>query len=87
MSNSIPVEPSVVTEVKTITNFRAIIQDLQLFTSVTLRVELFGDDSNLISIQYVTLSGDDYAGWNNDDNYIVDKVAEKLGLVRKPSDA
>jgi hypothetical protein len=53
---------------------------------VTLRVELLGEEGNLISIQYVILSGDDYAGWNNDDNYIVNKVAEKLGLVRKPSD-
>jgi hypothetical protein len=86
MSDTIPVEPSVVTEVKTITNFRATIQDLQLFTSVSLRVELLGEEGNLISIQYVILSGDDYAGWNNDDNYIVNKVAEKLGLVRKPSD-
>lgn len=84
--SDVPVEPSVITEVKTITNFRLSTQDLQLFTSVTFRVELLSDVGNLIDLKYVVISGDDYKNWNNDDNYIINKVAEKLGLILKPSE-
>lgn len=82
---SIAIEPSTVTEVKTITNFKVNIYSLQLFQSVTIQVHLFGENDELISIQYVGLTGDDYNGWNNDDNYIINKVAEKLGLTIKSS--
>jgi hypothetical protein len=84
--SDVPIEPSVITEVKTITNFRLSTQDLQLFTSVTFRVELLSDVGNLIDLKYVVISGDDYKNWNNDDQYIINKVAEKLGLVVKPSE-
>ena len=84
--SDVPIEPSVITEVKTITNFRLSTQDLQLFTSVTFRVELLSDVGNLIDLKYVVISGDDYKNWNNDDQYIINKVAEKLGFVVKPSE-
>jgi hypothetical protein len=85
-SSDVPIEPSVITEVKTITNFRLTTQDLVLFTSVTFRVELLNDTGNLLDLKYVVVSGDDYSNWNNDDTYIINKVAEKLGFVVKPSE-
>lgn len=84
--SDVQIEPSVVTEVKTITNFRLTTQDLILFTSVTFRVELLNDVGNLVDLKYVVISGDDYANWNNDDQYIINKVAERLGFVVKPSE-
>ena len=84
--SNVPIEPSVVTEVKTITNFKLSTQDLQLFTSVTFRCELLNDNGSLIDLKYVVIDGDDYKNWNNDDQYIINKVAEKLGFVIKPSD-
>jgi hypothetical protein len=32
----------------------------------------------------ITLSGDDYANWGNDDNYIYEQIAAKLGLTLLP---
>jgi hypothetical protein len=84
--SNVPIEPSVITEVKTITDFKLSTQDLVLFTSVTFRVELLNNAGNLIDLKYVVISGDDYKNWNNDDQYIINKVAEKLGFILKPSD-
>lgn len=86
-TTNVPIEPSVVTEVKTITSFKLSTQDLQLFTSVTFRVELLNNVGNLIDLKYVIIDGDDYKNWNNDDTYIINKVAEKLGFILKPSEA
>lgn len=82
----VPIEPSVITQVKTLTSFRVIVQDLTLFTSVNLRVELFGENNSFLDLRYVQLIDDDYKNWNNDDNYIIQKVAEKLGLIIKPTE-
>jgi hypothetical protein len=32
----------------------------------------------------ITLSGDDYLAWGDDDSYLYEKVAEKLGLTLLP---
>ena len=32
----------------------------------------------------ITLTGEDYAAWGDDDNYLYEKVAEKLGLTLIP---
>lgn len=32
----------------------------------------------------ITLTGDDYTSWGDDDNYLYEKVAEKLGLTLIP---
>ena len=32
----------------------------------------------------MTLSGDDYTNWGNDDNYIYEEIAAKLGLTLLP---
>jgi hypothetical protein len=82
----VPVEPSVITEVKTITSFKVSIQDLVLFYSVTLRCELLNAVGNLIDLRYIVLSGDDYTNWGNNDDYIVNTCAAKLGLVVKPAE-
>lgn len=83
-SDIIPVEPSVITEVKTITNFRLSVQELELFLHVLVRAELLNADGNLVDVRYVLIDGDDYKNWNNDDQYLIDKVAQKLGLVVLP---
>ena len=32
----------------------------------------------------ITLSGEDYTSWGEDDNYLYEKIAEKLGLTLIP---
>jgi hypothetical protein len=76
----VSIQPFDCTQVKTATGFRVEIQELTLFQSVRLRVELLNESGNLIELKFVVLEGDDYMNWNNDDSYVLKKVAEKLGL-------
>jgi len=36
----------------------------------------------MVDAKMITITGDDYAGWGNDDTYIVDYVLRKFGLTR-----
>lgn len=74
------IQPFDCTDVKTATSFRVEIQELILFEHVNVRVELLNDNGHIVHIKYVLIDGDDYKNWNNDDSYIIQKVAEKLGL-------
>ena len=80
-TTNIPVQPHVITEVKTISNLRLHIEHLELFKSVLVRVELLNAQDEIIEIKYVMIYGDDYTNWNNDDQYLINKVAEKLELI------
>jgi hypothetical protein len=77
----VSIQPFDCTDVKTATSFRVEIQELTLFQSVNVRVELLNDNGHIVHIKYVLIDGDDYKNWNNDDRYIIQKVAEKLGIV------
>uniref|UniRef100_A0A6C0KQP8 Uncharacterized protein n=1 Tax=viral metagenome TaxID=1070528 RepID=A0A6C0KQP8_9ZZZZ len=87
MSNggTINIDPSTITDIKTVTGFRVSINSLELFTSVSLRVELISQQGSLLDIRYLVLTGDDYTNWNNDDTYIINITAQKLGFVLAPT--
>ena len=65
-----------------VTNLQIRVQNLVLFTSVTINVILMGANNEFIDSVSYTLSGTDYTSWNNDDTYIVDYVLTQLGLTQ-----
>jgi hypothetical protein len=77
---SILIQPSTITTTKTISSFTVNVMRLELFQSVTVNVMLYGPDGNFIDLRTYTLSGNDYNEWDNDDNYLINKVAENLGF-------
>jgi len=80
-SQNIPIEPSTETTIKIITSFIVNITNVQLFTSVSVNAMLYGSDGTFQSVKNITFSGQDYLDWNNDDQYIINKTAEKLGFI------
>jgi hypothetical protein len=80
MSTPIQIQPLVETITKTATSFTVKICGINLFTSVIIEAELFDKDNNGLGYRTITLSGQDYLNWNNDDQYIINKVAEVLGV-------
>lgn len=80
MDKPISVQASTITTVRTISSFSIRVQQLDLFKSVSLVVMLFDTDGNIVETKFLTLEGEDYLGWNNDDQYIVNYVANKLNL-------
>lgn len=76
-----PIEPAEEISVRIITSFTVSVIRLELFTSVTVNAMLYGETGNFIEVKTLTLSGQDYLDWNNNDQYLINKVAEILGFT------
>lgn len=53
---------------------------LNLNKYATFSVELL-NDKNVIVKKVITLSGDDYTNWGNDDSYITNYAAKNIGYT------
>jgi hypothetical protein len=82
---NIPIQPATETTTKVITSFTVNVMRLELFQSVTVNAMLYGENGNFQEVKTLTLSGQDYLDWNNNDQYLIDKVAEKLGFTIAPT--
>jgi hypothetical protein len=81
MSNSTQnIQPTTQTTSVTITSFRVEIRELILFTSAKLRVVLCNEEQ-IINYEFIDMLGDDYTRWSDDDEYVYNFVAEKLGFT------
>ena len=81
MSKSLAIQPFLQTTTQTISNIRLSVHELVLFQSVTIRVECFDANNNFIELKFVTINGDDYLNWMNNDEYIAEYVKTKLGFT------
>jgi hypothetical protein len=64
-----------------INNIKINVNNLILFKSVSLFVNLL-NNKNLIDNKFFTLEGTDYTNWANDDTYIITYVLEQLNLTK-----
>jgi hypothetical protein len=55
--------------------------EINLFNSAKIRVTLLNEQGNIVDVSIVLLEGDDYTNWGNDDNYIINFVANDLGFT------
>ena len=82
MSNSTQnIQPTTQTTSVTITSFRVEVRELILFTSAKLRIALCNEEEQFINYAFIDMIGDDYTRWSNDDEYVYQFVAEKLGFT------
>lgn len=60
------------------------IDDIQvtLDDSAKVVVRLLNDSDNLVNIEIVDVTGDEYNAWGTDDSYIIDLVLTKLGMTK-----
>jgi|688.fasta_scaffold343463_2 hypothetical protein len=73
--------PTTQTTSVTITSFTVEINNLILFTSANFRVLLRNIEGNVVNVVFVEMSGDNYARWSNNDEYVYQFVAEQLGFT------
>lgn len=81
MSAIVPVDK---TTTKTVVRFALDIIELILNTSATFRVITYDIDGASIDTQFVVLDGTAYSNWGNNDEYVVQYVANKLGFTLVP---
>lgn len=78
------VEPcDYVTPVRVIHRIELQIMRLVLFSSVSIGVSLYDENDYIIDNRQITIQGEEYNNWANDDNYLLDLVLVKLGLIKK----
>jgi hypothetical protein len=66
---------------KTAVRFSIDIAKIELCVSATFRVSLYDSDDNCFANKRVTLEGQDYLNWGSDDKYVVNYIANVLGLT------
>lgn len=81
MASPVFIQPSTQVVTNIITSFIVTVTNIQLFTSANLVVDLYNADPKLVNTVNLILAGDDYTNWANNDQYIINYVATKLGFV------
>lgn len=75
------IQPVDKTTTKTITRFSLDISKMTLNESATFRVSMFDVNDKYIDATNVTLEGQAYLDWGNDDTYVINYVASALGFI------
>ena len=65
-----------------INNIQINILKVELFKGITLAINLLSNNK-IIDNKIMTITGDEYTKWGNDDNYIINLVLSKLNLTKK----
>lgn len=83
-ADTVNIVPAQQTNTFTVTNFRMTVTRVVLFTSVSVNVQLFDASGNLVGVQNFDYTGDKYQQWTNNDQTLVNLVAESLGFTIQP---
>jgi hypothetical protein len=67
-------------DIKYISGFRYAVIDFNINSHISLRVLLLDQNSQPLEVKTVTLSGSEYDQWGNDDIYLINFIAGKIGL-------
>ena len=67
---------------KTISKVDILDGNIQLNRFVSFPVRLMDSDDNVISIEHVSISGEEYNNWGSDDSYIETLILTKLGFQK-----
>ena len=66
-----------------INNINIAITNLNFNKSATFRIKFISGTNIKGESLLITIEGDEYLGWNNNDDYIIDLILNKLNLKRK----
>ena len=64
-----------------INSFTYTVRSFELSVQITFSVFLYDENGQYLDNTNITLSGDDYTAWGNDDTYIKIYIANALGLT------
>lgn len=82
MNSYIPIEDKEYIKTSIIKSIEIKISNIKLFSSVSVIVFLKEENGGLLDVKVITLEGQDYINWGNDDNYIIDYVLRTLDMTK-----
>lgn len=74
------ITPVTVTTVTVITKFTVKSLEVKLTQSANILVDLLDKNDNYAGTEYLEISGDDYANWGSDDDYLVNWIKNNLNI-------
>ena len=77
---SFKIQPKEVTYVRHITRIDVKNGRVMLNEGAEFEVWMFSPENDLISIESISITGDEYAAWSDDDEYVYDLILQKLGM-------
>ena len=84
MSHTINVVPSILQEnPPMVFKINYSVNSFIFKTIISFNVILLDDNNNIFSVKLITLEGEDYKKWGNDDNYVIEYICKKLNLSPK----
>ena len=78
--NQIPIKEYELVRKDMIKSFTICVMQVELYKSVTLSVCMYDKDEIVIKSEYMTIEGEEYAGWGTSDKYLIELVAKKFGF-------
>lgn len=83
----VPIQPKEMPQPSLVINNMCIqILNITFGRDATFRVQLFPEGVEYIDkpvIKLIKIEGQEYLNWSSDDNYIVNLICQKLGIMRK----
>jgi hypothetical protein len=86
MTSNIPIEPYTNVTTTVATSFSVSCRSLNLFENASFTVDTFDVTGRLLNRQVVPITNEQYLAWNNNDEYIVQLMAQILGFTIITSD-
>jgi hypothetical protein len=77
----INVQTKEVVTTQVITQVEILEGNIQLNQSARFPVKLLDSNGSLVSMEFVTIEGDDYSNWAADDAYITTLILTRLGIT------
>jgi hypothetical protein len=75
------IEPFTVVTTQTVTSFTVSCRSINLFQDASFSVDSFDATGKIVSRQIVEITPEEYNQWNNDDSFIINLIAQKLGYI------
>ena len=75
------IQPFTQTTTNVITSFNVSCRSLDLFNNASFTVDSFDSTNKLVNRQVINLTNQQYLDWNNNDEYIINLVAQELGYT------
>jgi hypothetical protein len=82
---SVNVEPKEFVTVRVAHSIDMRVQSLNIGVSVDVNCMIKDENGNIFQVRNVTLSGEQYDNWGNNDVYLVTTVLNELGLIPNPN--
>ena len=81
MSAPTMIEPFTVVTTQIVTSFTVSCRSINLFQDASFLVDSFDATGKIVSRQIVEITPEEYNQWDNDDSFIINLIAQKLGYT------